>query len=481
MALRRTALHPAFLSATVNGTSLSMTFNENLRSGLLPVSSAFTLSGGRSGTGTTAISGATVTVTLDSAVPAGETVTVSYSQPTTGSKLRDTDGNPVASFTGQAVTNNTPAAPPPPPPPPDTPQPPQPPDTPQPPPPPATRPGAPERLTAVGGDGQVELSWSAPRDNGGATITDYEYRIDGRGDWISTGSAATTYTVTGLVNRAEYVFEVRAVNRVGAGRASHRVKAEVGATLDFAHFANGDGITSDLVFVNAGSAPVRPAVYFHDTAGEPIAADSVVDVTDDLLVAEDGGLTVHAVIEPRGELTIATHGRGELVSGSVRVVTGSPVGGLARYRVPGVGVAAVGASPAVRDVLFPARRREGGINTGVAIHNLEEEALGVSCRLMSGGVALEEAAISLEANGQASWFIEDLFTAADTSDFLGAVRCSVPGSNGSTPSPWRRMPPSASSPRCRRRRWTSREAVTERRSWTFRISPTGSGPPTWCS
>ena len=298
---------------------------------------------------------------------------------------------------------------------------------PPPPPPPATRPGAPERLTALGGDGQAELSWSAPVDNGGAPITDYEYRIDGEGDWISTGSTETTYTVSGLANGAAYVFEVRAVNRVGAGRASNRVKAEVGATLDFAHFANGDGITSDLVFVNAGSAPVRPTVYFHDTAGKPIAAESVVDVTDDLLVAEDGGLTVHAVIEPRGELTIATHGRGELLSGSVRVVTGSPVGGLARYRVPGAGVAAVGVSPAVRDVLFPARRREGGINTGVAIHNLEEEALGVSCRLVSGGAALEEAEIPLEANGQTSWFIEEVFTAADTSDFLGAVRCTVPG------------------------------------------------------
>ena len=296
----------------------------------------------------------------------------------------------------------------------------------QPPPPPPTRPDAPELLTAVGGDGQVELRWSAP-DDGGATITDYEYRIDGEGDWISTGSTRSTYTVTGLVNGASYVFEVRAVNRIGAGSASDRVKAAVGAVLNFAHFANGDGITSALVFVNAGSTPARPEVYFHDTAGEPVAAESVVDVTGDLAVAEDGSLTVHTVIEPRGELTIATHGRGELVSGSVRVVTGVPIGGVARYSAPGVGVAAVAAGPAVRDVLLPARRRKGGINTGVAIHNLEEEALGVSCRLMSGGMALEEAEIPLEANGQASWCLENVFTAADTSDFMGTVHCSVPG------------------------------------------------------
>ena len=46
---------------------------------------------------------------------------------------------------------------------------------------------------------------------------------------------------------------------------------------------------------------------------------------------------------------------------------------------------------------------------------------------MSGGVALEEAEIPLEANGQTSWFIEDTFTTTDTSDFLGSVRCTAPG------------------------------------------------------
>ena len=424
---------PTLSSAAVNGAALTLTYDPALDTSSTPEAGDFTVKvdgsqAALAGTNPVVVSSSAVTLTLASAVTRGQAVTLSYEAG--ANPIQGTGGLAAGNLTDQAVTNNTPAPGTPPQPPPDTPQPPdppQPPDTPQPPAPPATRPGAPERLTAVGGDGQVELSWSAPDDNGGATITDYEYRIDGMDPWISTGSAATSYTVSGLANGSAYVFEVRAVNRVGAGRASRRVKAEVGATLFFAHFANGDGITTEVVFVNAGSAPTRPAVYFYDTAGEPIAADSVVDVTDDLLVAEDGGLTVHTVIEPRGELTIATHGRGELVSGSVRVVTGSPVGGLARYRVPGVGVALVGASPAVREVLFPARRREGGINTGVAIHNPEEEALGVSCRLMSGGAALEEAEIPLEANGQASWRLEDVFTAADTSDFLGAVRCSVPG------------------------------------------------------
>ena len=105
-------------------------------------------------------------------------------------------------------------------------------------------------------------------------------------------------------------------------------------------------------------------------------------------------------MEPLGELTISTYGRGELVSGSVRVVSDGPIGGVLRFDIPGIGVAGVGASQPVRDAIFPARRQAGGISTGAAIHNLGEEAMVVSCQLMKDGAVLEEEEISLEANGQ---------------------------------------------------------------------------------
>ena len=110
------------------------------------------------------------------------------------------------------------------------------------------------------------LSWDAPSSDGGAEITDYEYRIDGRNPWISIGSTLTTHTVTGLINGTEYTFQVRAVNRVGKSRLPSQTVATPEApellTLDFTHFVNGDGPTSDLVFVNVGSVPVRPRYLF---------------------------------------------------------------------------------------------------------------------------------------------------------------------------------------------------------------------------
>ena len=39
--------------------------------------------------------------------------------------------------------------------------------------------------------------------------------------------------------------------------------------LDFAHFANGASITSDLVLVNVGTTPIRPTIYFYDPGRPP--------------------------------------------------------------------------------------------------------------------------------------------------------------------------------------------------------------------
>ena len=294
-----------------------------------------------------------------------------------------------------------------------------------------TVPDAPRNLLTDATDGAVTLSWDPPEDDGGSAITDYEYRIDRRNPWISTGSTETTHTVSGLVNGTVYVFEVRAVNRIGKSFSSNRAEATPEApevfTLDFAHFANGTSITSDLVLVNVAPQPVRPAIYFYDRGGHLIDPESVVDVTGDLEVTEDGALSVLTEMEPLGQLTISTHGQGELVSGSVKVLSDGPIGGGVRYNLPAIGEAVVGAGPPVGDALFPGRRQEGGINTGVAIHNLGEEAMEARCELMREGVLRDFVSISLEANGQTSWMIDQAFPAADTSDFTGSVRCDAVG------------------------------------------------------
>ena len=201
-----------------------------------------------------------------------------------------------------------------------------------------------------------------------------------------------------------------AVDSVGnlyiADSRNERIRALTPSTgrtrLDFAHFASGAGITSDLVLVNVAAHLIRPAIYFYDQGGNLIAAELVVDVTGDLL------------------------------SGSVKVTSDRPIGGVLRFDLPDIGVAGVGASQPVRDAIFPARRQAGGISTAAAIHNLGEEVMVVSCRLMKTGIVLEEEEIHLSANGQEALYIEQMFASTDTSDFVGSVRCMAPSEGEGT-------------------------------------------------
>ena len=287
-------------------------------------------------------------------------------------------------------------------------------------------PSYPGTIQAEGGDGEVTLTWDAPSSQGSSRIQHYEYRIDGEGEWISTGSTDRIHTITGLTNGRVYFFHLRAVSAAGAG--SHRISPEATpvADLDFTHFTNGGFVTSTLVLVNAGAYPVRPAIYFYDQDGDPIAARSLVSLTPDLEVGDDGALSPRTVMNPLGELTIATHGRGGQRVGSVTVRAASSIGGVLRFDIPGFGVAGVGDSPTIRDALVPVRRQDGGINTGVAVRNRGTATLTLQCRLMRDGAVLEETDIRLEVNGQDSRFIDAIFPVADTSDFAGSVRCTAP-------------------------------------------------------
>ncbi len=401
---------PELRSATVDGAMLVLTYNEVLDEDSIPATSDFTVNveGAERPLTQILVSESAVTLTLDSPAAAGQTVTVSYRAGT--NPIRDAVGNSAEDLA------EYPAKPP------------------GPggggglPPVPNPVPSAPRNLEAVGGDEQVTLSWEAPEDDGGFPITDYEYLISGTGGgWISTGSTETTHTVTELVNGRVYLFQVRAVSAAGAGSSSNQVEVTPGVgRLEFAHFANGSSITSDLVLVNVFARPIRPWLYFYNREGERIAVESVVEVTEELEVAEDGSLTVQSEMQPLEALTISTHGQGVVVAGSVTVLSNGPLGGVLRFDLPGVGVAGVGTGQAVRDALFPARRQAGGISTAVAIRNLEAEELVVSCQLMQEGAVLQEVDIELKVNGQDGRFIEEVFTATDTTDFVGLVRCTAP-------------------------------------------------------
>ena len=200
------AVRPAFASAAVSGTELTVTYDEALDPGSAPAGSRFTAtatsadnpSRDLAGTGTVAVTGATATVTLASAVAGGETVTLAYTKGEETSPLQDGAGNEAADFAGREVSNDTPAAP-----------------------------GAPGAPTVIASAMSLTVSWSAPASLGTASsITDYDLRYyagaddpSSEGDWVEEGEtngppdpgAGRTVTITGLSASTAYRVQVRAM------------------------------------------------------------------------------------------------------------------------------------------------------------------------------------------------------------------------------------------------------------------------------
>ena len=59
-----------------------------------------------------------------------------------------------------------------------------------------------------------------PGDNGGATVTEYQYSIDGGTTWQSTGSLSGQFVIGGLTDGTSYEVRVRTVTSVGDGASS---------------------------------------------------------------------------------------------------------------------------------------------------------------------------------------------------------------------------------------------------------------------
>ena len=102
-----------------------------------------------------------------------------------------------------------------------------------------TVPGVPTGLRAtpdgLKGSTQIRLTWSAPSNDGGSTITGYriERAITRGGPWIiqvaSTGSTATTYTHTGLAPNTTRFYRVLALNAQGSGEPSNVAEGKTNA------------------------------------------------------------------------------------------------------------------------------------------------------------------------------------------------------------------------------------------------------------
>jgi fibronectin type 3 domain-containing protein len=113
---------------------------------------------------------------------------------------------------------------------------------------PLTPPSAPQNFVAVGGDGQVSLSWSAPA-SGAATVVEYAlYRgvSSGGEKWLLDDTAGLSFTDSAVTNGQTYYYTVEAINtNSNSGVMSSEVSATPGATtftMIVSYSVNGGGI-----------------------------------------------------------------------------------------------------------------------------------------------------------------------------------------------------------------------------------------------
>ena len=98
-----------FQSATVDGATLTLTYSEALDTGVSLPQAAFAVNVNGSSQSLIAVGvgESNVLLLLSSTVEAGDTVTVDYTAPEGPDSIRDIQGRKAASFSGQAVTNDT--------------------------------------------------------------------------------------------------------------------------------------------------------------------------------------------------------------------------------------------------------------------------------------------------------------------------------------------------------------------------------------
>ena len=262
---------PSPSSVSVNGATVTVTFDEALDAGQVPASTAFavTVAGNSRGVSAVVVSGSAVTLTLASAVEAGEALTVDYTVPTgeAANKLQDASGNTAESFSGREATNNTA---------------------------PARSeessesqddtPNSPGNLNVVRHEsGQLRASWDVP--DSGPTPTGYTVQWKESWDDWNNGDAVseanvngTSHVITRLTDGVQYAVRVIAYKGDAESDSSGEITATPQETAPPApSSASVDGATLTITFaepLDTGEAPDKSS-FAVTVAGSSRGVDTV--------------------------------------------------------------------------------------------------------------------------------------------------------------------------------------------------------------
>ena len=162
-----------------------------------------------------------------------------------------------------------------------------------------TLPSAPQNLQAVGGNGQVTLTWDPPSDDGGAPIllyTIYRGNSSGGESFLITVPLVTTYIDLTVSNGVTYYYQVSATNAVGEGPLSNEASATPNPPATVPGAPQGLGATAGdatiaLVWSPPGSDGGSPITNYKIYRGNSSGGESFFTEIGNILAYLDTGLT----------------------------------------------------------------------------------------------------------------------------------------------------------------------------------------------
>jgi len=139
-----------------------------------------------------------------------------------------------------------------------------------------------------------------PGNDGGSSITDFEYSINNGLNWISAGTTSSPILITGLTNGTSYSVQIRGINAIGNGDASNTVVGTPQAivsipTLDTSPSISSIGSTSAVLggkVISDGGASITNRGTLWSTSPTPVSNG-----------LDEGGTSVSAFSHLRSGLT----------------------------------------------------------------------------------------------------------------------------------------------------------------------------------
>jgi hypothetical protein len=179
--------------------------------------------------------------------------------------------------------------------------------------------GKPISLSAVAGTNKATIYFTAPSNNGGSAITNYQYSIDNGLSWTSCSpeTSKSPVVITGLTNGTTYLVKLRAINSAGPGTPSGSISVKPVATITWLGGNSGNANDWDEPLNWDGGVPgPNDIVVIPNVTYKPEANTLSVDAGGKLTINPNGSVSLAGASTNNGTIVIKSdaNGSGSLIA-----------------------------------------------------------------------------------------------------------------------------------------------------------------------